>query len=486
MKLSRRRLQRPSIRSSNAVLVCLGSFLLLVACGGGGGPTAPSLGAPASIAGQVVDASAAAGASAPVTGVTVRIEGTAVSAVTDGQGRFSLSGVPMGDQTVSFEQASQVAGLEIDNIQSAEAIQMVVSLIGSTVQVQSMARGNDSPAGETTVTIEKATNGIDADKPPGPSIPVDDPVSWTYLVDNTGGTELSGIEVTDDQGVLVDCPQTTLAAGANMTCTGSGIAVAGQYSNLGTVAALDPAGNPVGAQDASHYLGITEVEPSIDIEKSTNGEDADKAPGPTILVGEPVAWDYFVLNDGGVELSDIVVTDDQGVFVECPQSSLLADESMTCTGTGVAVEGQYANLGTVVADDGKGNVVDAADMSHYFGEVDGGGGGQFAIDVQSDKWNTNWTGSSGTFSVKIQDGDLAAVETDTIVLFEADPLIALVPTSLPRITGNHIRAHFAKADAFAILNNPQTGETRTVTLQFVAGGVTVALQADIEIVGPAI
>ena len=43
--------------------------------------------------------------------------------------------------------------------------------------------------------------------------------------------------------------------------------------------------------------------PSIDIEKSTNGEDADQAPGPSILVGNPVAWEYRVTNTGTINLT---------------------------------------------------------------------------------------------------------------------------------------------------------------------------------------
>ena len=57
----------------------------------------------------------------------------------------------------------------------------------------------------------------------------------------------------------------------------------------------------------------------IHIEKSTNGQDADAAPGPTITVGGPVQWTYKVTNTGEVALSSIQVTDDQGVAVACPR-----------------------------------------------------------------------------------------------------------------------------------------------------------------------
>ena len=145
------------------------------------------------------------------------------------------------------------------------------------------------------IDIQKATNGSDADAPPGPAVPIGDPVAWTYLVTNTGNDTLSSIVVTDDRGVAVTCPQASLAPGARMLCTASGVAAAGQYANVGSVTAVDPFGTRVNASDPSHYFGSA---PGIDIEKSTNGDDADQPPGPFIPVGNPVVWTYVVRNDG--------------------------------------------------------------------------------------------------------------------------------------------------------------------------------------------
>jgi uncharacterized repeat protein (TIGR01451 family) len=71
------------------------------------------------------------------------------------------------------------------------------------------------------ITIDKTTNGSD-----GPTILIGQPISWTYVVTNTGNVDLTDVSVTDDQGVTVTCPQTTLAVGASMTCTATGFAVA--------------------------------------------------------------------------------------------------------------------------------------------------------------------------------------------------------------------------------------------------------------------
>jgi len=214
------------------------------------------------------------------------------------------------------------------------------------------------------ISITKRTNGQDANTPPGPQVEVGSNVSWTYVVTNTGDVTLTGVAVTDDQGVTVACPKTSLAAGESMTCSASGTAVAGQYSNVGTVTGTAPCGSLVTDDDPSHYLG---VQGSITLKKSTNGQDADTPPGPQIQVGNPVQWSYVVLNNGATPLSNLKVTDDQGVAVTCPKTTLQSGESMTCTGNGVAQACQYSNVGTVTGKTPGGLTVSDDDPSHYFG-----------------------------------------------------------------------------------------------------------------------
>ncbi len=149
------------------------------------------------------------------------------------------------------------------------------------------------------VDLEKHTNGVDADTPPaGPLVPIGSTVTWTYLVKNTGNVPLTGIAVTDNPIGAVTCPGTTLAPGAEMTCTATGTGVAGQYANTGTVTATG-AGTQVTDTDPSHYFGVAA---GIDIEKATNGQDADLPPGPFIPVGGPVTWTYVVTNTGNVDV----------------------------------------------------------------------------------------------------------------------------------------------------------------------------------------
>jgi len=117
---------------------------------------------------------------------------------------------------------------------------------------------NCRPAGPA-VKIKKSTNGDDADSTPGPTIVAGSPVTWSYVVTNTGTIALNGIVVVDDRGVIVNCiNQTILPAGQTMTCSGTGVATVGQYSNIGKVTAASASG-PVDHSDPSHYLGVAQA-----------------------------------------------------------------------------------------------------------------------------------------------------------------------------------------------------------------------------------
>jgi hypothetical protein len=214
------------------------------------------------------------------------------------------------------------------------------------------------------IDLEKYVEGVDADTPPGPVVPAGEEVTWTYVVTNTGTLDLVEVEVTDDQGIEVSCPETGLGRWQTMTCSAHGEAPLGQHRNVGTVHARSEDGQWVGDSDPSHCFGL---EPGIHLEKRTNGEDADQPPGPTIPLGSPVQWTYVVTNTGNSPLANVAVVDDRGVAVTCPKTTLAVGETMTCVAAGTAVCGQYHNVGTATGLSETGAPVSAPDASHYFG-----------------------------------------------------------------------------------------------------------------------
>jgi len=216
------------------------------------------------------------------------------------------------------------------------------------------------------IRIEKSTNGGDADVKPGPSITVGDPVTWTYVVTNTGSVDLTGVIVTDD--ILGDiCTIGDLDIDETQECEAVSQATLGQYANIGTAVDNNGDGSTVTASDPSHYLGVPELVPAITVEKSTNGEDADTVPGPSITVGDPVTWTYVVTNTGDVALTGVIVTDDILGDV-CTIGNLAVGDSETCEKSSTAVAGQYANIGTATDNGGEESTVIATDPSHYFGQ----------------------------------------------------------------------------------------------------------------------
>ncbi len=232
-----------------------------------------------------------------------------------------------------------------------------------------------------SIRIEKATNGVDADVPTGPSIPVGNAVNWTYVVTNPGSVPLSNIVVTDSRAGVNPVylsgdinSDSILQVGETWIYQANGVAVVGQYSNIGTVVGTPPLGSNVIDSDPSHYYGITLDETVINIEKSTNGIDADLPTGPQIAVGGNVTWTYVVTNPNTIPLYNIVVTDNRtGVSPVYISGDVNGDnvlqpgEVWTYRATGIAVSGQYSNIGSVTGASVSGKVVTDSDPSHYYG-----------------------------------------------------------------------------------------------------------------------
>ena len=74
-------------------------------------------------------------------------------------------------------------------------------------------------------------------------------------------------------------------------------------------------GEPVPADPTKVFDAACALISPVDIEKFTNGQDADEAPGPTIPVGGQVTWTYVVTNQSALTFTSLTVTDDRGVAV---------------------------------------------------------------------------------------------------------------------------------------------------------------------------
>jgi uncharacterized repeat protein (TIGR01451 family) len=223
--------------------------------------------------------------------------------------------------------------------------------------------------------LVKLTNDQDVDLVSEVYVETDGTVTWSYVVTNTGNVQLTGVNVTDDKGVMVTCPKSILEPGESMTCTASGTAVAGQYENTGTVIGVPPVGPNVSDFDLSHYFGSA---PGIEIVKKANGDIYTETDPLYILDGDPITWTYELHNSGNVDLTNVTVMDDPGTMGDtsddtmvCTGITLKSEPDPgayhTCTMEGEAVLGAYHNTATVTGNPPVGSDVTASAYSYYFG-----------------------------------------------------------------------------------------------------------------------
>jgi len=222
------------------------------------------------------------------------------------------------------------------------------------------------------IDLIKYTNNQDANGDDCVEVLVGSTVTWKYVITNTGSAPLNNLTLVDDKIGAIILPQKTLAVGESLTIETSGVAVPGLYRNIATVSGrYEPHTGPadyrtVTDTDPSCYVGVIKQLPRIDIEKATNGQDADTPTGPSIPVGGAVTWTYVVTNTGNVPLTAVTVVDDKIGAITLPKTTLAVGESITATASGTALAGQYANNATVQGVYGDTTVTDQ-DPSHYFG-----------------------------------------------------------------------------------------------------------------------
>ncbi|MFR9724129.1 lectin-like domain-containing protein [Streptomyces sp. MS19] len=188
-------------------------------------------------------------------------------------------------------------------------------------------------------------------------------VPYEYVVTNAGGTVLTGVTVTDDHVTDVACPETTLAPGQSVTCTGSYVVTAadGTAGSVTNTAVADgtSGGATITSPPDSVTVGVAPA-PSASI-----ALDKSAPPGP-YAVGDTVMYDYLVTNTGGTAIEGLVVEDDLLASVDCPVTALAPGESTTCTGAYVVTEadagaGFVTNIATASGDSGGVPVVSPPD-----------------------------------------------------------------------------------------------------------------------------
>ncbi|MEM6997485.1 MAG: hypothetical protein AAF413_01095 [Patescibacteria group bacterium] len=275
-------------------------------------------------------------------------------------------------------------------------------------------------------TLTEAAGADTQDSAPGLATTVGTPITFTYIIRNTGTDDLNNITLTDtDLGTVTgSCPATTLTIGSSMTCTATDTAIyhhltEANYSNTATVQGTGVISTTTDSDtDDAHYT-VPVFNPDVDVEKvveETGSSTISEAVGATVqddtgdayvtTTGTNLTWSYFVTNTGDEPLVNVAVTDSvSGVNPSCPQGTLAPAATMTCTATGVAGEADYNNEGTVTADgQHTGSTVSDSDFSYY--EI-------VRADILLKKYVDDQSG----------DEDDAQKESESVVLLDGDDAV---------------------------------------------------------------
>ncbi|MDO8970475.1 MAG: SdrD B-like domain-containing protein, partial [Saprospiraceae bacterium] len=142
----------------------------------------------------------------------------------------------------------------------------------------------------------------------------------------------------------------------------------------GTLMTINTVLSP-GESDLTWDAGFFQPNPTVDIEKFVNGQDADLAPGVIILVPNTppnVNFTFTVTNTGNLTLNDVDVIDNVYGLI-CTIPSLAPGASQTCNFSAPAQLGLHTNIATVTGqpvlpnDDPFGPPVEDEDPGNYTG-----------------------------------------------------------------------------------------------------------------------
>jgi len=165
-----------------------------------------------------------------------------------------------------------------------------------------------------------------------------DTIGYSYQVTNNGTTDLASVGVSDSLISDVSCPQSTLAPGASETCTGSYTVTQadvdnGSVTNTATADATSPPfSTPVTSPEASVTVAASGATSGLSLTKSTTSTGYAAA-------GDTISYSYQVTNTGTTDLTNVGVNDNLISSVSCPDSTLVAGNSETCSGTYTVTQG---------------------------------------------------------------------------------------------------------------------------------------------------
>jgi uncharacterized repeat protein (TIGR01451 family) len=226
---------------------------------------------------------------------------------------------------------------------------------------------NDKGISHITFCWNDPKPAISLEKSADPQVysSVNDDITYTYEITNTGNVAVFAPYTVSDDKVSVSCPSepASLAVGDTVTCTAvysitQADLNAGSVTNTAVATAKDEAGSDVDSNQDSATVTADQNKTLI-LDKSAS-------PMNYSSVGESIQYTYQLKNNGNVALSGPFSVSDDKATVSCPEepASLSPSSSLTCTASYVITEddlitGSVTNIAIAYAEGG--NIVSNTD-----------------------------------------------------------------------------------------------------------------------------
>lgn len=188
---------------------------------------------------------------------------------------------------------------------------------------------------------------------------------------NTGTVSLDTLVINDPKVGTVNCPSTSLAPGASITCTASyeinqPDVDAGQVVNEATATANDNSGAAVTSNKSTKTVPMSALA-QISLKK-TAAAPKDANGDNKINAGDTVDYTFEVKNTGDVSIDGSTVTDPLIPTLTCPPGILAPGQSKVCRATYTITQadvdaGKVVNTASAKGTDPKSNTVTATDSA---------------------------------------------------------------------------------------------------------------------------
>ncbi|SEA65022.1 DUF7507 domain-containing protein [Leifsonia sp. 21MFCrub1.1] len=212
------------------------------------------------------------------------------------------------------------------------------------------------PSASLTVAKSSTTTSVDQ---------VGDEVPYTFVVTNTGNVTLTAITVDDQVAApsdpanlsAIDCPQTTLAPAATVTCTATYTVTQADLDNGTVTDSATASGIPPATPGDPNPPAVTSPpsDVTVAVDQTAGITVVKRSTTPAVgEAGQQVPYEFVVTNTGTITLTAITV-DDQVTApsdpanlsaITCPQTTLAPTATMTCTATYTVSQADIDN-GTV-------------------------------------------------------------------------------------------------------------------------------------------